>query len=93
MNINTVRHKENIDSILIFVSPLETVQGSFERKCIKKLFDDEVDNVLYLCIFQKLSSGQPVYGQLLCETPFFVNKKLYGENGFQDSFGWIRIFK
>lgn len=87
--------KKNEESIMKYVTGLESEQGSLDRKSMKKSFDDKVDKALHMWFLQKRSSGHPISGPLICEKAIFFNEKLNGENtnAFQASSGWLRNFK
>ncbi|XP_054709506.1 jerky protein homolog-like [Uloborus diversus] len=87
--------KKNEESIMKYLTGLESEQGSLDRKSMKKSFDDKVGKALHMWFLQKRSSGHPISGPLLCEKALFFNEKLNGENTntFQASSGWLRNFK
>lgn len=85
--------KKNKDTILKFVSKLDSEDGSQKRKTMKGPKDEKLENAMFLWFIQRRSKGEPISGPLLCEKALVMNQKLGGPNDFKASTGWLKNFK
>lgn len=84
---------KKMQSILKFVSVLESEDGSSSRKMMRRANNDKVENAVFTWFVQKRSQGQPISGPVLCEKALLFNEMLNGPPDFKASTGWLRNFK
>ncbi|GFV39026.1 jerky-like protein [Trichonephila clavipes] len=66
--------KTRLETILNFVSKLDSEDGSKKKKTKRKANDVILDHALYLWFSQRRSKGDPISGPLLCEKALKFNE-------------------
>lgn len=81
------------EKILEFVSKLDSLDGSKQRKTMKNARHPQLDEALYMWFIQRRLKKDPVSGTYLHEKALEFNTQLGGPPQFQASDGFVSAFK